>query len=227
MRSSLFLILLFVSTTMTAQIPDAGSWLAIQLPVNLSKSWQWHNDAGYRTLGSSVLPYQFLYRTGARFNFNKKWNTAAGVAFFYTRSSYQKPDHEFGKEFRTWQELNSQHSLSKSVSLQNRLRTEQRWFAETNNRAGYFGLRFRYRVAAIKQINEKWALQLADEYMQQHANKKFSFNQNRIIATALLKLNITSQISGGYMWLRWPGESQHIATFTFQKIISLHGTKNN
>jgi len=223
MRRVLFFILLFVSKAIWAQIPDAGTWLAIQVPVNISKKWQWHNDAGYRTLGASISPYQFLYRTGARFTFNKKWSTAGGVAFFYTRSSYQKFNREFGGEFRLWQELNGQHPISKSISLQNRVRTEQRWFAKTDDRSAYFGFRFRYRVAATKLLNDKWSIQLANEYMRQQANNSFTFNQNRLILTALYKFNPTSQLQGGYMWLKWPAESQHIATFTFQKIISLHG----
>jgi hypothetical protein len=223
MRVALVFIMFFISKTIWAQIPDAGTWLAVQLPVNITKKWQWHNDAGYRTLGASVSAYQFLYRTGARFIFNKKWNVATGVAFFYTRSSYQKFNREFGGEFRLWQELNGQHPVSRSISLQNRIRTEERWFAETDNRSAYFGFRFRYRFAATKTLNDKWGVQLANEYMRQHANNKFTFNQNRLILTALYKFDPTSQLQGGYMWLKWPTESQHIATFTFQKIISLHG----
>jgi len=225
MKKIYFIILYFSAKAATAQIPATGSWIAIQAPVNLNKKWQWHNDAGYRTLGASLSAYQFLFRTGLRYNFNTKWSVATGTAFFYTRSSYQKFNREFGGEFRIWQEFNAQHPVSKTISLQNRLRSEQRWFAATDNRGEYFGFRFRYRVAATKNLTEKWAFQLANEYMRQVVDDKFSFNQNRLLGTALYKINTSTLIQGGYMWLKWPASSQHIMTFTFQKVISLHGSK--
>ena len=215
-------MIITVAAKINAQIPPTGSWFALQLPVKINEKWQWHNDAGYRTLGASFNGHQFLYRTGIRYVANKKWGIAAGTAFFYTRSSYQKLNREFGKEFRLWQEVNAQHPLSKTISLQNRFRTEQRWFAETGRRAAYFGFRFRYRIAFTKTLTEQWKVQLANEYMKQEVSKKFSFNQNRLIATALYKINTSSQLQGGYMWLKWPSASQHILTFTYQKNISLH-----
>lgn len=211
-----------VTGKLNAQIPATGSWFALQLPVKINEKWQWHNDAGYRTLGASLNAYQFLYRTGIRYAVNKKWSVTTGTAFFYTRSSYEKFNREFGKEFRLWQEVNAQHPVSKNISLQNRFRTEQRWFAETDNRAAYFGFRLRYRAAATKTLTEKWSVQLASEYMRQLVNNKFSFNQNRVMTTALYKINSSAQLQGGYMWLKWPASSQHIIIFTFQKTISRH-----
>ena len=223
MQKVFFISIIITTASKTfAQIPATGSWFAMQLPVNISNKWQWHNDAGYRTLGASLNAYQFLYRTGIRYIANKKWSVATGTAIFYTRSSYQKFNREFGKEFRIWQEINAQHQLSKTSTLQNRFRTEQRWFAETDSRDSYFGFRLRYRAAVTKALTDKWSVQFADEYMRQQANNKFSFNQNRAIATALFKINSTAQLQGGYMWLKWPSTSQHILTFTFQKTISLH-----
>ncbi len=223
MQKVFFISIIITTASKTfAQIPATGSWFAMQLPVNISNKWQWHNDAGYRTLGASLNAYQFLYRTGVRYVANKKWSIATGTAFFYTRSSYQKFNREFGKEFRLWQEVNAQHLLSKTILLQNRFRTEQRWFAETDSRDSYFGFRMRYRAAVTKALTDKWSVQFADEYMRQQANNKFSFNQNRAMATAIFKINSTAQLQGGYMWLKWPTSSQHILTFTFQKTISLH-----
>ena len=223
MRRVFFIAMSIAAANKTlAQIPATGSWFAFQLPVKINDKWQWHNDAGYRTLGASLNPYQIFYRTGLRYILNKKWSVATGSAFFYTRSSYQKFNREFGKEFRLWQELHVQPPLSKTILFQNRFRTEQRWFAETVNRSAYFGFRVRNRASVTKTFTDKWSVQLADEYMRQEVNKKFSFNQNRFIATGLFNINTSSQLQGGYIWIKWPASSQHIFTFTFQKIISLH-----
>jgi hypothetical protein len=205
------------------QRPETGIWFTVMAPVNFSKHWQWHNDAGYRTLGASVAPLQYLYRTGIRYNFNKQWGTAAGVAFFFTRTSFSKSNDEFGPEFRFWEEVNRQKQINKKLHWQLRLRTEQRFFAATSVKSKYTAWRFRFRTGLTQKINDKWSLQLADEYMQQQANQKLSFDQNRVMLSGICYVNKTTQLQGGYMWLRWPNDNQHILTVSFIKNISLHG----
>jgi long-subunit fatty acid transport protein len=205
------------------QRPETGLWFTVMTPVNFSKHWQWHNDAGYRTLGASAEALQYLYRTGIRYNFNQQWNTAGGVAFFFTRTSFSKSNDEFGHEFRFWEEVNRQKQVSKKLNWQLRLRTEQRFFAATSVKAKYTAWRFRFRTGLTQKINDKWSLQLADEYMQQQTNQKLSFDQNRVMLSGIYYVNKTTQLQGGYMWLRWPNDNQHILTVRFIKNISLHG----
>jgi long-subunit fatty acid transport protein len=203
--------------------PATSGWCAVYTPLNFSKHWQLHNDAGYRTLGTSAEPSQYLYRTGMRYNFNKQWSTAAGIAFFFTRTSFSKANDEFGHEFRLWQEMNYQHRINEKLQWQIRIRPEQRFFAATSTKTKYTGYRFRIRPGLTQKINEKWSIQLADEYMQQLAHRKFSFDQNRLMLSTLYHFNKTTQWQGGYMWLRWPKDNQHILTISFTKTISLYG----
>ncbi len=214
---------LIATTKLKAQRPETGGWFTLQLPVNITKHWQWHNDASYRTLGVSAAPIQYLYRTGLRYNYNRQWSSAAGLAFFSTRTVFSKANHEFGFEFRTWEEVIRQWTLKNQLLVQFRLRTEQRFFSATNVSGKYTAHRFRFRTRITRSLNEKLSLQVADEIMQQQANDKFSFNQNRLMISVnyLLKNNI--QIQGGYMWLRWPTEDQHIVMLGLIKNISLHG----
>jgi hypothetical protein len=211
-------ILLFVSIAAArAQQPATGHWLTVQVPVQINEKWQWYNDAGYRTLGNQAAAQQYFYRTGARYFFNKQLSAAAGTAFFLARTSFSKSNHEFGREFRLWQEMNWQLTLTKKVQLQNRIRTEERYFAATQKNSAFNAFRFRYRLAAIQTVSKKWSIQLADEYMQQARSGKFQFNQNRLMATAFYQANGSTQLQGGYMWLLWPSSSQHIIQFTFLK----------
>lgn len=213
---------IFSSPAVFCQRPKSGAWLSLQVPISISQKWQWHNDAGYRTLGVSSEPLQYLYRTGIRYNFNKHWNAASGVAFFFSRTSFSKSNDEFGKEFRLWEEVNHQHPVSDKLQWQVRLRTEQRFFEATSVKAKYTAYRFRLRSGITQKINNKWSLQLADEYMQQQANQKLSFDQNRLMLSGIYNLNPASQLQGGYMLLLWPKEGQHILTISFIKNISLH-----
>lgn len=205
-----------------AQRPRTGQWYGLSLAVNFSKHGQWHNDGGYRTLGTSVIPFQYLYRTGLRYNFNTKLNAAAGIAFFFTKTDFDKSHHEFGNEFRLWEETNYQHSLNSKFQLLFRLRTEQRFFAETSSKQKYTAHRFRIRSGFNQGLSEKWSLQFAHEYMRQLANQKFSFDQNRIIFSGMYHFTKSAQLQAAYIWIKWPDTGQHILNLTFVKTISLH-----
>lgn len=223
MKRIFFIAITISGSRISAQRPETGGWLAVQLPVYFSKHWQWHNDAGYRTLGASVVPFQYLYRTGIRHNFNRQWSTALGVAFFFTRTSFSKKNNEFGREFRFWEEANHQLDISEKLQWQFRFRADQRFFAATSVKAKYTAYRFRFRTGLTQKLNEKWSIQLADEYMQQQANQRFSFDQNRVILSGIYSLNQSTQLLGSYMCVTWPTEDQHILVIGVMKNILLHG----
>ncbi len=223
LKFKLFISLLFFSAVAVAQRPATGTWLNLQLPVQLTNKWQIHNEGGYRTLGNTIPALQYLYRPGIRYTLSKHWNTAAGVAFFFSRTSFNKQNNEFGKEFRFWQEVNFKTDVAKNLQWLTRVRIEQRSYAATSTKAPYHAFRYRIRTQLQEKLSNKWTLILADEYMQQHAFNKWNFNQNRLILNAVYFFNKTTQLQTGYMWLRWPANSsQHILTIGFQKAISLH-----
>ncbi len=206
------------------QRPNTGMWLNAQVPVSFTKKWQWHNDVSYRTLGNSVAPLQYEYRTGLRYNINTIWSVAAGSAFFRTRNGFLKQHDEFGKEFRLWQELTYRKNITKPFQLYIRLRTEQRNFAATSTKAAYYANRYRIKLQPQYQFNKHWALQVADEYMQQSVNSSLNFDQNRLFVNAVYLLPHQTSVSTGYMWVKRPENiSQHILNITFQKTILLHG----
>jgi Protein of unknown function (DUF2490) len=226
-KKGLLIISIAYAKIVVGQQPQTSVWSALQVPVSFGIKWQWHNDAGYRTIGFTSSPYQYLYRTGARYFFNKEWSVAGGIAFFFTRNSYQKADHEFGKEFRLWQELNFNKAIGKKFSLQNRIRTEERWFDAVGNKDAYYAFRLRCRLAGTEKLSDRWSIQLADEYMQQSVSNDFTFNQNRLMTSAIYNLDASSQLQWGYMWLFRPVLSQHVLTISFQKNISVHGSKQH
>jgi hypothetical protein len=202
--------------------PEKGIWTAINLHINFSKHWQWHNDGGYRTLGVSVEPLQYLYRTGIRYNFNRHTSTAAGVAFFFTKTNFDKTQHEFAPEFRFWQEVVTRYGVNKKSQLLLRFRAEQRFFSATTVKSEYIGYRFRFRPGLNQKLNDKWSLQLTNEYLGQIADHRFSFDQNRLTLSGIYQFNRSAQCLVGYIWLKWPHSHQNILTFTVTKIILLN-----
>lgn len=227
MKTGVVIILLMFSFTAFSQRPSAGAWFTVNMPVKLTHKWQMHNDASYRTLGASASASQFLYRTGLRYQYNPVFSTAGGIAFFFTRTSFSIENHEFGREFRTWQELFFQTQLSAKLQGQLRFRSEQRFFESAKQKEAFTAHRFRLRSAAIIKVTDNWNLNVSEEYFRQLSHGNFSFDQNRVIVTAIRQIKDNTQLQAGYMWLLWPkSSSQHIVTITLQKTISLHGNKS-
>jgi Protein of unknown function (DUF2490) len=225
-RILFFIIVLLFSLQSFAQRPTTGTWLTLQLPVQLNSKWQIHNDGGYRTLGNSITPLQYFYRPGIRYNISKNLSTAAGVAFFFSRTTFTKQNNDFGREFRFWEELNYKTALSKKTQWQTRLRIEQRNYAATSSKAAYHAFRYRIRTQLQQKLAAKWAVLLADEYMQQYARSNWAFDQNRLIINGIYTFNKLTQLQAGYMWLRWPANSsQHILSISLQKTISIHAKR--
>ena len=201
-------------------------WNTIQLPVQLSTTWQVPVDFSYRTIGFSSSAYQYTGRIGIRRYFNDRWSVATGVALFFTRHTFSKSDSEFGREFRLWQEALKEKKLNGKYSLQNRARVEERFFSTTSTNDAYTAVRFRYRLGLIRMITEKWKIQLADEYMEQLASRRFHFQQNRASISCAYIFGFLSQVQAGYIWSELSKSAQHFITLSFQKSIVLHGTGN-
>ena len=224
MRYLLLIGFFFPLSLFAQQRPEEGIWLTLNTPIDLSSKWQIHNDASYRTLSVTTDPLQYLYRTGLRYHFNEKYSATGGVAFFFTRTSFNKNNNEFGNEFRTWQEFQSIKNIDASNRLQIRFRSEQRFFEETKRREAFVAHRFRLRVGWQYDFANHWSVLLADEYMQQYAMNDFTFDQNRVISSFVYRFNEATQLQVGYMWLLWPQESsQHLVNITFQKRFQLYG----
>ncbi|MFN9710510.1 MAG: DUF2490 domain-containing protein [Bacteroidota bacterium] len=225
MKFFLFIFILLLPLWVMAQTrPEEGVWMTLNMPVDLSSKLQIHNDGSYRTLSVATDPLQYLYRTGLRYHFNEKYSATGGVAFFFTRTSFNKNNTEFGNEFRTWQEFQSIKNIDASNRLQIRFRSEQRFFEETKRREAFVAHRFRLRVGWQYDFANHWSVLLADEYMQQYAMNDFTFDQNRVISSIIYRFNEATQLQAGYMWLLWPQESsQHLINITFQKRIQLYG----
>ncbi|MES1221517.1 MAG: DUF2490 domain-containing protein, partial [Bacteroidota bacterium] len=88
-------------------------WNSVQMPVRFSSKWQAPVDISYRTLGISSSAYQYTFRTGLKRFINETWSVASGVALFFTRTSFEKTDHEFGREVRLWQDVAAENKFSK------------------------------------------------------------------------------------------------------------------
>lgn len=204
-----------------AQQPKTAAWLGGQLQLKLSDKWAWHSDAGFRTVSTAFTSHQLLYRTGIRYFINKNFGVTAGGALFFTRSSFDKGNHEFGRELRLWQEVFHQTNIHKLI-WQNRFTAEQRFFDDTQKKPAYAAYRVRLKTTFTKPVNEKWAVQVSDEYMRQLTNNIFAFDQNRLMAYGLYNSNANTVWRAGYTCLMLPyNQTRYVLNINFQKTITL------
>jgi len=202
-------------------------WNSIHFPLRFSSKWQVPVDMSYRTLGISSSAYQYTFRSGLRRFINETWSVASGVALFFTRTSFDKVDHEFTREFRLWQDVAAEKKLKNKFVLQNRFRTEERFFDAAGGNDSYTAIRLRYRIGITKFLGEKFKVQLAEEYMEHLISGRFSFQQNRVYFSSGYLLNKLTQLEAGYIWSKIPDITRQYITLSFQRIISFHGNRNN
>ena len=178
------------------------------------KNWEWHQDAGYRTIGNGARPSLWFYRTGIRRYFSDHWNAAGGYALFVSRVEKDRP--AFGAENRIWEELVRQDLLGK-IKWTQRLRIEQRWFDATTKTPYFSAHRFRYRTAFVHTLNPQLDLQLYDELMVQNQHGQWGFNQNRTGAWLNIKPSKKQSFNLGYTFLHQRSGNTHLIMLGYQQ----------
>ena len=194
---------------------SSSIWFAGQLGMR-KKNWEWHQDAGYRTIGTSPRATLWFYRTGARHYFNEHWNVAGGYALFNARVDKEKP--AFSAENRIWEEAVRQDQWNKLRWVQ-RFRIDHRWFNANSKTEAYTAHRFRYRTAFIQTLHPQIDLQLYDEIMIQRQQGEWLLNQNRIGAFVYIRTGKQQVINLGYTWLQQPSGNLNLLHVGFQQNI--------
>ncbi|MGG9972333.1 DUF2490 domain-containing protein [Ferruginibacter sp. SUN002] len=226
MKKLLLLIFLFTIKFSVGQNNQLFTWDALQLVAKVNDKWHWISDVSYRTISISSSANQYTFRTAVKRIINNKWSASAGVALFNNRLAIDKDVHEFGSEYRLWQEVLLETRLNKNLLLLNRFRPEERFFEATSKADAYNALRLRYRVALVQDLTEKIKLQIGEEYMRQLAKGNFLFQQNRVSVAGIFTTGKTTQLTAGYMWSKLPSSSQHYIVLLFQKTISFKNKSN-
>ncbi len=226
MKKIVVILFLFVTKSSVAQDNRLFTWDAFQLVAKINPKWHWISDVSYRTIGVSSSANQYTFRTAVKRIIDDKWSVMAGTALFRSRTTIDKHNHEFGNEFRLYQDVAYEPKLNDGLAFANRFRVEERFFSETSTKAAYNALRLRYRVAIIQDITHDVKFQLADEYMRQLTKGDFLFQQNRLSFSGIFATGKTTQLTAGYMWSKLSTASQHYILLILQKTISFKKEHN-
>ncbi len=218
----LFSILCLSSQLTFSQNAPFAAWTTVVLNLKINDHWTSVTDGGLRTVSSDFVPYQKFFRTGMRYNLDKRWNVAGGFAFFNTKTSFLKENHEYGHEFRLFQEVSRLSLRSRKAIINHRLRIEERFFDETSIRVPFNAMRFQYRFLAGWQFNSKLNFQTGPEIFENLSHRKFSFDQLRWYSILSILPGSGVGISIGYFYVHRKAYNQNIFAITFSKSLQLY-----
>ena len=190
---------LFICTNAIAQTDDLGSWDIISLKKNFNAKWYGFAETQFRSQKIFNTFYYNEYKAGIGYNISKEINVLFAMGHYLT---YQ-PEGEFKlplatDEFRNWQQFTLSSKIANRISIENRLRTEQRWIN------GIYRNRIRYRTTAIIPLNNRtilpktWYATIFDEVF--FTNEDPYFERNRFLVGC--GYEFTKELTVQTCWIR-------------------------
>jgi hypothetical protein len=216
---STIVVFLFLVTTSTRLLGQKSTinqnlyWLRYYNQFTLNKKFVWHNELEERRFFDKNRLNNLIIHS--RLHYNLKPNTEIAIGLTYSLQNPQNPNSTSNliiPEIRPVQEFNYTMRINNKLSLQQRLRIDERFIRKNDGEKlldGYnFNFRFRLRFQLIYKLKEEknknqTTLKIADELMI-NAGKDIVYNQfdqNRIYIGIQQKLNKNVALELGYLKL--------------------------
>jgi Protein of unknown function (DUF2490) len=205
----LFLIIASAySTISSAQtIQENSGWLALFNSYKFSKHFSLTSDVQFRSADDWGYIKTILIRSGLTYQFNPKNNVTAGYAYIGNYNKLPEPSKNSLTENRIWEQYINTMKFGQ-VSLQNRLRLEQRFIEQQNQ--DVFAQRLRYFVRLIIPLTKQEsgfkqgpfaAVQNEIFFNVQNKDKTNNsfFDQNRAYAAIGYRFSPKVDLEAGYV----------------------------
>lgn len=188
-------------------------WIRYYNQLSLNKKITWHNEIEDRRFFENNRQHHFIIHS--RLHYKIYPNTDIVFGLTYSLQSPQDPNSLLNlvvPEIRPVQEINFSNQISKRLSIQQRLRIDERFIHKNNGKElieGYdFNVRFRYRLQANYKFNNEnsklqTTLKVADELMINAGSKIIynQFDQNRIYVG--IEQGFSKHLSAELGYLHW------------------------
>ncbi|MGK2862663.1 MAG: DUF2490 domain-containing protein [Chitinophagaceae bacterium] len=210
----LFCFLHFGLHAQTKQVAHQSLyWVRYYNQLVINEKWTWHNEFDNRRFFKGNQQHHFIAHSRLHYKILQNAEIAFGLT--YSRQSPQDPNSTSDlvvPEIRPAQEVNYSNPITKRLTLQHRIRIDERFIHKNDGQvllAGYnFNFRFRYRILASFILNKEEAktattLKVANELMV-NAGKNIVYNhfdQNRIYLALEQGLNKNFSVELGYLHL--------------------------
>ena len=188
-----------------------GAWTGVQSNVRLTRRWSGFLQGEVRTWDLAANLNETLVRAAAQFDVTPSFMVGLG----YVRADTWGFDASFGArkrgEDRFYQELRKTHPFGR-LTLQHRVRIEQRWFRE--NGRSTMGNRGRYFIGAtlpvtgrkivpgstfLRATNEIF-LNYASDAVRTYPDRADVFDQNRLYLGVGRQFTKDSNLQVGLLW---------------------------
>lgn len=156
-RHILLLLFLLCITGLKAQktvINQQLYWIRYYNLMEIDKRFTWHNEVEIRRFWQDNIQHHFIMHTRMHYRINQQTN--AGFGLTYSRQSPQDPvstSRLVVPEFRGVQEINYSIPLSNRLSLQQRLRIDERFIRRNDGIELIDGFNFNFRFRLRLQAN--------------------------------------------------------------------------
>jgi hypothetical protein len=217
-KKILFLGLLFILNfgikAQTKQVTNQSLyWIRYYNQLSLSEKWTWHNEFEDRRFFEHNQQQHFIIHSRMHYKILQNADVALGLT--YSLQSPQDPNAKSDlvvPEIRPVQEINYGTSITKRLTIQHRLRIEERFIQKNNGKVlsdGYdFNFRFRYRLQANYKLTKEESkkpttLKLSNELMINAGNTIVynQFDQNR--ACLGIEQSLSKNVSVELSYLHW------------------------
>lgn len=187
-------------------------WVRYYNQLSFNNKWTWHNEIDERRFFENNRQQQLIMHSKLHYSFLK--NADIAVGFTYSLQSPQDPNATNQlviPELRPVLELNFNTPITTKLSIQQRIRMDQRFIHANNGKElsdGYdFNCRFRYRLQLSYKLTSDinklpLTLKLQNEFML-NIGKNFinnQFDQNRIYAGFEQEFNKNFSVELGYLY---------------------------
>lgn len=210
-----------IAASSFAQNPPFAFWTSVVANARFGNNWANVSDLGFRTVSDHFTPFQNFIRTGLRYNYNLKLSNTIGIAYFNTKTSFLPENHEYGHEFRIYQEINRQSDRKKKFLLDVRSRFEQRFFSATSTRKATNTLRLTSRLFFGYQFSKRFVWQPGIEYMESYSNKKIGFDQIRFMSQFGIRFDRGLTLNLMYMNIIRKTTNQDVLQIIMNKTIQI------
>lgn len=186
-------------------------WIRYYNQLSINKKWTWHNEFEDRRFFENNQQHHFIVHSRLHYKFLKNADISFGLT--YSLQSPQDPNSTsvlVVPEIRPVQEINYSNPISKKLTIQHRIRIDERFIHKNDSKVlldGYdFNFRIRYRLQASYKLSKEESktpttLKLADELMVNAGNRIVynQFDQNRIYAGIEQGLSKNFAVELGYL----------------------------
>ncbi len=213
-------------------------WLRYYNQLSINKKWALHNEIENRRFLENNRQHHFIAHTRLYYKILRNTDVALGLT--YSRQSPQDANATSTlvvPEIRPNQEINLNNILAKRLTLQHRIRIDERFIRKNNGIQlldGYdFNFRFRYRLQANYRLssdsaNNKTTFKVANEIML-NAGKNIVYNQfdqNRIYIGCEQEVNKKISLELGYLhWYQQRAKQNQFFDRDIIRLTVLHKLK--